>query len=112
SRRGVTTELNNEQQFSSVRVRNGAVLGPTAGQALCLVVSGDATVESGGLIGADTKGFGAGAGPGGRPAVSGGGGAGHGGEGGDGQSQPGGLSYGDIRTPTTLGSGAGGLGGG
>jgi hypothetical protein len=77
--------------------------------ATALTILNDATVETGGRIDADGKGYPAAAGPGaGRTSGSQiGSGAGHGGAGGASSQLPGGGVYGSLQQPTTPGSGGG-----
>ncbi len=91
-------------------IRNGGMLSHKhAEEAVRLSFAGDVTVDAGGLISADARGYAGGTGPGAgtsggdRPA-----GAGHGGVGGNGSGgAPGGVVYGDEQTPVLLGSGGG-----
>ena len=75
---------------------------PTQLPGLDLTVAADATIDDGGVISANTKGFGAQSGPGaGAFGFYGGGGAGYGGEG------AGGPVYGSVNAPVDFGSGGG-----
>jgi hypothetical protein len=99
------------------------VLNATFQPALTLAVTGDVAVAVGGMINADSRGYGPGMGPGaGRIAGSptSGSGAGHGGYGGQSVALDGvGQTYGSLEQPVSLGSGGGtgrggpgGIGGG
>ncbi len=77
---------------------------PAQSPGLDLTVAGDVTIDGGGVISADAKGYGAQSGPGqGTGAFYGGGGGGYGGEGGG----AGGTNYGSILAPVDFGSGGG-----
>jgi RHS repeat-associated protein len=96
-----------------VAIKTGCVIDhPASIEDFHLAISGDLTIEAGGLISASGKGYAAEDGPGSGYHPSGiyglCTGAGHGGEGGTGNAgvTPG-VSYGSITEPTTLGSGGG-----
>src|SRR5205823_5484855 len=103
----------------NVTITGGAELETAFGVAGVLTVQGNMTVDAGSALSADARGLpfeqGPGAGVGGNGVWGGGGG--HGGYGGAGISNPnsGGVAYGSINQPVTLGSGGGntnGAGGG
>ncbi len=103
----------------SVTIRRGGRLGlpvafaPPWMSNRVSVACADLTVEAGGAIDADGKGYANDQGPGkGGSTLAGsafGGGAGHGGRGGDGNAYLGGGAYGSLAAPTTPGSGGGSL---
>jgi hypothetical protein len=111
----VTAYATNPLSLSGLRVStNGLLTHPYQGPRLQVLVQGNAVVENGGVIGADTRGYplktgsGAGAGSGGMWGTPGSG-AGHGGQGGAGYyAGPGGLPYGSETEPMDFGSGGGG----
>jgi hypothetical protein len=111
----VTAYATNSLGLSGLRVStNGLLTHPYQGPRLQVVVQGNAVVEVGGVIEADTRGYplktgpGAGAGSGGMWGTPGSG-AGHGGQGGAGYyAGPGGLPYGSETEPVDFGSGGGG----
>ncbi|MFZ2807987.1 MAG: hypothetical protein WAZ60_16495, partial [Desulfosalsimonadaceae bacterium] len=87
-----------------------------------MAVSGNVTIENGGLIDVNGRGYATDQGPGkGASGSGGGGGGGHGGNGGNGTSGAGGSGYDSVVDPSQMGSGggkstgtnvAGGVGGG
>ena len=98
--------------LSSLRVSANGLLTHLPAQlpGLDLTVAGDVTIDAGGAISADRKGYGPVAGPGaGTNDYAYASGGGHGGLGGDGYYQPGGGSYGALLAPATWGSGGGNM---
>ncbi|MCW5764934.1 MAG: hypothetical protein KIT68_03035 [Phycisphaeraceae bacterium] len=108
---GETTELNGPNDWdANLVVRGLAVLGHARqAEGTELRLTGDAHVQADGFIAMTGRGWPTSVGPG-AGANSGGaaGGAGHGGAGGRSSvNAPGGGTYGDVLSPTTLGSGGG-----
>lgn len=108
-----TLELNGAATFGAMRIASGGLLTHSSGQdGFDLTITRDLTVEAGGAINADGKGYGPASGPGAGQSVSVSqssayaGGAGHGGAGGS-ASAAGGGTYGDLTRPGELGSGGG-----
>ncbi|MBI5383453.1 MAG: hypothetical protein HZA90_02060 [Verrucomicrobia bacterium] len=98
--------------LNSLRVGANGLLThlPTQLPGLDLTVSGDVTIDAGGAISADRKGYGQVAGPGaGTNDYYYASGGGHGGLGGSGYGQMGGGSYGALLAPTAWGSGGGSM---
>ena len=98
--------------LTSLRVSANGLLTHLPAQlpGLDLTVAGDVTIEAGGAISADRKGYGQVAGPGaGTNDYYYASGGGHGGLGGNGYYQAGGGSYGALLAPTTWGSGGGSM---
>jgi len=91
---------------------NGLLTHPFQGPRLQVLVQGNAVVEGGGAIAADTRGYPAQTGPGKGSWLGGyygqGSGAGHGGQGGACWSGPGGVTYDSETEPVDFGSGGGG----
>ena len=84
---------------------------PTQLTGLNLTVGGEATIDAGGAISADRKGYGPAAGPGAGISNGYASGGGYGGPGGDSYGGPaGGVSYGDLLAPAQCGSGGGNMG--
>ncbi|MCW5764933.1 MAG: hypothetical protein KIT68_03030 [Phycisphaeraceae bacterium] len=108
---GATTEFSGDVSLpASLVVGPGGIVGPPVGVAgLHLQFAGDVTVQVGGAIAADARGFAPESGP--APGTSSGGtaaGGGHGGAGGNSSVEaPGGGTYGSVVAPVTLGSGGG-----
>ena len=112
---GATLTVDCKHTIRSLIVRNGGVVTHSPGNTngLRLAVVGDVTVETGGSISADGRGYGLSGGPGSMPRTDGGPGASYGGHGGSGsQNGAWGPVYGSVLQPVDLGSGAGGAGGG
>ena len=123
---GAVVTLNTSLSLSQMTVNAGGQVTHESGSTgFALSVSGNLTVEAGGVISADGAGFAAGQGPGAGEAGggnqfnnNGGGGGGYGGFGGVARVPLGGPSYGSMMQPLELGSGggtahgAGGRGGG
>ena len=113
---GCTVTINGAHLFSSLSIVNSGVVTHTAGQSgFHLTIAGDLTVDAGGSISADGRGFAGDSGPGsGTPASAGSssngaGGGGYGGSGATGRNGfAGGIPYGSITAPIDLGSGGGG----
>jgi hypothetical protein len=111
-----TAYATNSLTLSSLRVSaNGLLTHPFQGPRLQVLVQGNALVEGGGAVAADTRGFPAETGPGHGSWLGGyygqGTGAGHGGQGGACYSGgPGGMTYDSETEPVELGSGGGGGG--
>ncbi|MFH1147776.1 MAG: hypothetical protein V1736_08715, partial [Pseudomonadota bacterium] len=62
---GCTVSINGTHTFMSIATRTGGILTHTAGQTgFNLTITGDLTVDEGGVISMDGKGFGGGQGPG------------------------------------------------
>ncbi len=102
------------QLLGSLLIKPNAIITQrSGGPRLQLTVLGDATVEAGGAINLDGRGYGGGSGPGvGQAAYYYPSGAGHGGRGGYGRNgddvpTPGGSVYGSEAMPVELGSGGG-----
>jgi hypothetical protein len=91
---------------------NGLLTHPFQGPRLQVLVHGNAVVEGGGAVAADTRGYPAQTGPGKGNWLGGydgqGSGAGHGGQGGACWSGPGGVTYDSETEPVDFGSGGGG----
>jgi hypothetical protein len=130
---GGNSGTNTAVPFSSpyeLTIRGGAVASPAGGQFLqlsnlfvnaggtltCLPsqlelgvsVLRNATIDTGGLVSADGKGFGTASGPGaGQTSNHVGSGAGYGGNGGASSQSPGGSTYGSAQQPVDCGSGGG-----
>ena len=106
---GGTLELNVADTITSMVIASGGVLTHAPGQAgFNLTVTGDLTIEPGGAITADGKGYGSDSGPGaGGSGYWEGGGGSYGGLGGYGRAASGGGVYGSITEPLDLGSGGG-----
>jgi hypothetical protein len=100
---------------ANLTIRDGGKVTPSASGTTHIQLDGGFTIEPGGMIEADARGFAPAQGPGaGAPNANNivGSGAGHGGRGGDGSSLPGGITYGSIFEPIDMGSGGGFLSGG
>ncbi len=110
---GCTLTVNCSHAFNSLQVINGGVVTHsvyTAGQEykLDLTIAQDVTVDTGGSISANGKGYGQETGPGkGGSNFFNGAGGGYGGAGGDSNLAAGGAAYGSVTEPTDLGSGGG-----
>ncbi|MBK8231180.1 MAG: hypothetical protein IPK72_11445 [Candidatus Eisenbacteria bacterium] len=92
---------------ANVLVTGGAVVTPTVSGTMHLEVPGAVRSETTGVISASWYGYASSTGPGeGGDQIDGGGG-GHGGNGGWTQTSGGGLTYGSVTEPVTLGSGGG-----
>jgi hypothetical protein len=96
-------------QLSNLVVNSSGTLTCLPIQAdLVVSVLGNATIDAGGLITVDGKGFSTSAGPGAGHSTSYvGSGAGYGGNGGASSTSPGGLTYGSAQQPVDRGSGGG-----
>ena len=111
-----TAYATNPLTLSALRVSaNGLLTHPFQGPRLQVLVQGNALVEGGGAIAADTRGYPAETGPGHGSWLGGyygqGTGAGHGGQGGACYSGgPGGVTYDSETEPVDFGSGGGGSG--
>ena len=93
--------------FGNMRISDGGLITHTAlVTASGLTVTGDLTVDAGGALNVDGKGFGSVSGPGAGVGSQNGGGGGYGGAGGNGESA-GGPAYGSPAEPAELGSGGG-----
>jgi uncharacterized repeat protein (TIGR01451 family) len=105
-------EQNSDITLTNLTVLSGGVMNCAAGDNINLTIPHDLTVEAGGSINVDGKGYGPAAGPGaggsgdGGFNVGSGGGGGYGGNGGAG-TRAGGTAYGSLTMPTDLGSGGG-----
>jgi hypothetical protein len=111
---GATLVQTSQSLVRTFMVRsNGWVSFVPGSPTLLMNVLGDASIQAGGGILGDGRGFGPGQGPGaGVYPASGASGAGHGGFGGAGPTAPGGIAY-DVQTsPSLPGSGGGGSPGG
>ena len=115
---GGTFELNVADTIASMVIASGGILTHAPGvSGFNLTVTGDMTVEPGGSISADAKGYGAATGPGagqtstvesGYVSIGIGGGGGYGGQGGTSSTgRTGGSIYGDQFEPNNFGSGGG-----
>ena len=98
-------------EIGGITVNSGGVLTySTGGADLDLTITGNLTVNPGGSIFANGKGYGSDGGPGAGGSgdtIRAGGGAGYGGSGGSSYYAPGGSPYGSISEPSDLGSGGG-----
>ena len=96
-------------QLSNLFVNAGGTLTCLPSQLeLGVSVLNNATIDSGGLVSADGKGFGTASGPGaGQTKNYVGSGAGYGGNGGASSQSPGGSTYGSAQQPVDVGSGGG-----
>ena len=107
----VTASATNSLALTSLRVSANSVLTHPPAQltGLVITVASDASIDAGGAISADRKGYGPVAGPGaGTNSGYYPSGGGHGGPGGNAYDGPtGGVSYGDLLAPTQFGSGGG-----
>ncbi len=107
----VTVSATNSLALTSLRVSANSVLTHPPAQltGLVITVANDASIDAGGAISADRKGYGPVAGPGaGTNSGYYPSGGGHGGPGGNAYGGPtGGVSYGDPLAPTQCGSGGG-----
>ena len=101
--------LQTTETVENVHVESGGTLSHLSEEAgFDLTVTGNLTVDAGGAISADGKGYRASTGPGaGASASSAGGGGGYGGSGARGYSGLGGETYGSVATPEEFGSGGG-----
>jgi len=105
-------EQNSDITLNNLTVLSGGVLTCTTGDNINLTMS-NLTIEVGGSIDANGKGYGSASGPGAGGSYTstykyrGGGGGGYGGKGGDGSGAAGGKAYGSPTEPTDLGSGGG-----
>ena len=108
---GCTVTINGAHTFARLWITSGGGVTHTAGQSGSdLTITGDLTVDAGGAISVDGKGYGSSAGPGqGEDLSSYASGAGYGGVGGDAYNgfAVGGPTYGSITEPIDLGSGGG-----
>ena len=106
---GGRLNLNMAATFGAVHVAAGGVLSHAAGDAdFSLTVTGNMTVDEGGAVNADGKGYGAGSGPGAGGSAADGNGGGYGGRGSGGWAGNfGGLTYGSPTEPVDMGSGGG-----
>ncbi|MBL8990250.1 MAG: hypothetical protein JNJ48_01580, partial [Phycisphaerae bacterium] len=108
---GATTEFAGAVTLAAnLVVGPGAIVGPPVGDpSLVMNLGGGVTVQAGGRIGADARGYAPEAGP--TPGSNSGGAAGGGGHGGAGGASSfgasGGGCYGDVFSPTAMGSGGG-----
>ncbi|HMS55378.1 MAG TPA: hypothetical protein PKA27_08245, partial [Fimbriimonadaceae bacterium] len=114
---GMFTEFTGINTFDSIEIGPNSYVGPAPlDTTFHLIATGDMTVEAGGLVIADARGFPARQGPGaGATSGSAGGGGGYGGRGGwgngtwpIGSSPVGGPCYGSVTEPNAQGSGGGG----
>ena len=112
---GCVVTIDGAHGFASLWVMPGGVVTHTAEVAgFALTTTGDATIDAGGAIDVDGKGYGPRSGPGvgDDGLTAGGGGGGYGGLGGtgfgNGLEVDGGIAYGSVLAPTELGSGGGG----
>ncbi|MBL9119397.1 MAG: hypothetical protein JNL80_05750 [Phycisphaerae bacterium] len=110
---GETTEFDGVHSFdANMLVRNQGRVGHShASVGMVLGLVGDLTVESGGFVTVDGRGYAGGVGPGAGASSSsfslGAAGGGHGGKGGSTGAGPGGSTHGSEPTPTDLGSSGG-----
>ncbi len=108
---GLGTPIVGAQTFDNVRVRKAGQLTPLYQQTLQLTVLNVCTVESGGFISANGRGFGPNQGPGHGTSDNtgsyGGAGGAYGGEARNTNGASGGSVYGSIKAPTDFGSGGG-----
>ena len=103
--------LNSQLTLPTMEIRSGGILTHSDSQSgFDLQITGDMTVEMGGVVSVDGKGYRSGAGPGRGGAGDGyGGGGGYGGSGGKGYDGDGlgGATYGVVEEPVYFGSGGG-----
>ncbi|MCX6878918.1 MAG: hypothetical protein NTW21_34680, partial [Verrucomicrobia bacterium] len=91
---------------------NGVLMHLSGAKGTSVAVDGDATIEAGGAINLDGRGYGPASGPGAGVPSNSGGGAGHGGLGGArGSRSERGATYGSLTNPADLGSGGSSCGG-